>query len=97
MTLMAPETKGYTLEEMDEVFDSGRPAWKTHKRTSRLDQLARDIELGNVKITAPGREGGTGAVPAAAGRGIAPENNAENAEGATSRPLGAADEKKAET
>ncbi|KAI2628191.1 general substrate transporter [Xylaria nigripes] len=53
MTLMAPETKGYTLEEMDEVFDSGRPAWKTHKKTSRLDELARDIELGNVKITKP--------------------------------------------
>jgi hypothetical protein len=30
MTLLAPETKGYTLEEMDEVFDSGRhkdPSW----------------------------------------------------------------------
>ena len=29
-TLLAPETKGYTLEEMDEVFDSGRhkdPSW----------------------------------------------------------------------
>ncbi|KAF2970870.1 hypothetical protein GQX73_g2632 [Xylaria multiplex] len=57
MSLMAPETKGYTLEEMDDVFDSGRPAWKTHKKASRLDQLARDIELGNVKISAPFREG----------------------------------------
>lgn len=59
MTLMAPETKGYTLEEMDEVFDSGRPAWKTHKKTSRLDQLARDIELGDVKVSGPGHEGST--------------------------------------
>ncbi|KAI1175654.1 general substrate transporter [Nemania sp. FL0916] len=58
MTLMAPETKGYTLEEMDEVFDSGRPAWKTHKKTSRLDQLARDIEFGEVKVVAPGRDRG---------------------------------------
>ncbi|KAI0812929.1 general substrate transporter [Xylaria sp. FL0064] len=58
MGLMAPETKGHTLEEMDEVFDSGRPAWKAHKKTSRLDQLARDIELGHVKVAAPHRQGG---------------------------------------
>ncbi|KAI0096156.1 general substrate transporter [Nemania sp. FL0031] len=57
MTLMAPETKGYTLEEMDDVFDSGRPAWRTHKKTSRLDQLARDIETGDVKVSGPGRDG----------------------------------------
>ncbi|KAI0860796.1 general substrate transporter [Xylaria cubensis] len=56
MILMAPETKGYTLEEMDEVFDSGHPAWRTHKKTSRLDQLAQEIEMGNVKVSAPGRE-----------------------------------------
>ncbi|KAI1265515.1 general substrate transporter [Xylariaceae sp. FL1019] len=59
MTLMAPETKGYTLEEMDEVFDSGRPAWKTVKKTSRLDELTCDIEQGNVKVTAPHRGGVT--------------------------------------
>jgi hypothetical protein len=26
MALLAPETKGYTLEEMDDVFNSGIPA-----------------------------------------------------------------------
>ncbi|KAI1488305.1 general substrate transporter [Biscogniauxia mediterranea] len=57
MTLMAPETKGYTLEEMDDVFDSGRPAWKSRKKTSRLDALTKDIEQGNVKINAPLRGG----------------------------------------
>ncbi|KAI0449704.1 general substrate transporter [Xylaria acuta] len=65
MTLMAPETKGYTLEEMDEVFDSGRPAWRTHKKTSRLDELAREIEMGNAKITAPGNDETTAASTAA--------------------------------
>ncbi|KAH8157046.1 hypothetical protein CIB48_g11200 [Xylaria polymorpha] len=56
MTFWAPETKGYTLEEMDEVFDSGRPAWRTHKKSSRLDELAREIEMGNVKISTPSHE-----------------------------------------
>ncbi|KAK7180275.1 MFS sugar transporter [Paraphaeosphaeria sporulosa] len=51
MFLTAPETKGKTLEEMDEVFDSGIPAWKTHGGSSRLDQLQRDIEKGDLKIT----------------------------------------------
>jgi MFS family permease len=51
MTLLAPETKGYTLEEMDEVFDSGRPAWKRHKKTSRLEELEREIEAGNLKVS----------------------------------------------
>lgn len=51
MFLTAPETKGKTLEEMDEVFDSGIPAWKTHSKGSRLDQLQRDIEKGELKIT----------------------------------------------
>lgn len=51
MALLAPETKGYTLEEMDEVFDSGRPAWKRYKRPDRLEQLAREIEAGNVKVS----------------------------------------------
>ncbi|KAG7286416.1 MFS sugar transporter [Staphylotrichum longicolle] len=49
MALLAPETKGYTLEEMDEVFDSGRPAWKKREKKSRLDELEREIEAGNVK------------------------------------------------
>ncbi|KAL5377644.1 MFS sugar transporter [Paraphaeosphaeria minitans] len=51
MFLTAPETKGKTLEEMDEVFDRGIPAWKTHGGSSRLDQLQRDIEKGELKIT----------------------------------------------
>jgi hypothetical protein len=53
MFLTAPETKGKTLEEMDEVFDSGRPAWKAVPKGSRLDQLEKDIEAGNVKIHHP--------------------------------------------
>ena len=63
MFLTAPETKGKTLEEMDEVFDSGRPAWKSVPKGSRLDQLQKDIEAGNLKITAP--FGGTSAAPQA--------------------------------
>jgi len=50
MFLTAPETKGKTLEEMDEVFDSGRPAWKGVPKGSRLDQLQRDIETGELKV-----------------------------------------------
>jgi hypothetical protein len=51
MFLTAPETKGFTLEEMDEVFDSGLPAWKRLKKTSRLEDLERDIAEGNLKVT----------------------------------------------
>jgi hypothetical protein len=47
MFLCAPETKGRTLEEMDDVFDSGVPAWKKVEGASRLDQLRRDIEKGH--------------------------------------------------
>lgn len=50
MFLTAPETKGKTLEEMDDVFDSGIPAWKTRATGSRLDQLQRDIEKGELKV-----------------------------------------------
>ena len=53
MFLTAPETKGKTLEEMDEVFDSGLPAWKSVPKGSRLDQLQKDIEAGKLKITVP--------------------------------------------
>jgi hypothetical protein len=53
MFLTAPETKGKTLEEMDEVFDSGLPAWKSIPKGSRLDQLQKDIEAGNLKVSAP--------------------------------------------
>lgn len=63
MSLLAPETKGYTLEEMDEVFDSGRPAWKKHKKRSRLEELEREIEAGNIKVVAP-HAAPTGEAPA---------------------------------
>ncbi|KAG9248760.1 high-affinity glucose transporter [Calycina marina] len=53
MFLTAPETKGKTLEEMDDVFDRVLPAWKSVPKGSRLDQLQKDIEEGNLKITAP--------------------------------------------
>jgi hypothetical protein len=67
MFLTAPETKGKTLEEMDEVFDSGLPAWKSVPKGSRLDQLQKDIEAGHLKVTAPfgGMRGAKeGSVPA---------------------------------
>ncbi|KAI9875586.1 MAG: MFS sugar transporter [Pleopsidium flavum] len=54
MFLTAPETKGKTLEEMDTVFDSGRPAWKSVPKGSRLDRIQKEIEEGNLKVTAPG-------------------------------------------
>lgn len=50
MFLTAPETKGKTLEEMDVVFDSGIPAWRSVPTGSRLDDLRRDIEAGKVKV-----------------------------------------------
>lgn len=50
MGLLAHETKGHTLEEMDEVFDSGRPAWKKHVRSGRLEELEKGIEAGTVKV-----------------------------------------------
>lgn len=53
MFLTAPETKGKTLEEMDDVFNSGIPPWRGVQKGSRLDQLTRDIEDGNLKIAAP--------------------------------------------
>ncbi|KAK3830301.1 MAG: general substrate transporter [Linnemannia gamsii] len=39
---MFPETKGRTLEEMDELFNSDVPAWKT--RSQPASHLDRDIE-----------------------------------------------------
>jgi len=59
--LAAPETKGKLLEEMDDVFDSGRKAWQRQPKGSRLDDLAKRIEEGAIK--APGRAyvGGLGA------------------------------------
>jgi hypothetical protein len=53
MFLTAPETKGKSLEEMDDVFDSGRRAWQAVPNGSRLDQIERDIENGRLKVSAP--------------------------------------------
>ena len=60
MFLTAPETKGKTLEEMDTVFDSGRPAWRAVPKGSRLDRLQKEIEEGNLKVAAPGATGARG-------------------------------------
>lgn len=64
--LLAPETKGYTLEEMDEVFDSGLPAWKSYKKSNRLEELQREIEAGNIKVNAPVGSSAPAPAPAAA-------------------------------
>lgn len=57
MFLCAPETKGLTLEEMDDLFNSGLPAWKRY-RGGRLEQLEKDIQEGNVKVSVlKGNEG----------------------------------------
>ncbi|KAL3427742.1 glucose transporter [Phlyctema vagabunda] len=53
MFVAAPETKGKTLEEMDEVFDSGRPAWRTGSTRSRLDDLEKEIQNGQLKVVPP--------------------------------------------
>ena len=48
MFFAAHETKRRTLEEMDDIFDSGLPPWKTSKMTSsRLEQLAEEIAKGD--------------------------------------------------
>jgi hypothetical protein len=58
MFLTAPETKGFTLEEMDDVFDSGLPAWRKLDKRSRLDELEHQIIDGQLKVAAPGLVGG---------------------------------------
>ncbi|KAK9428001.1 general substrate transporter [Lipomyces doorenjongii] len=49
--LKMPETKQHTLEEMDEIFDHGKPPWRSFTGTynSRLDALAKEIELRRLK------------------------------------------------
>jgi len=49
----APETKGKTLEEMDEVFGSGLRPWKAGRKGSRLDDLQRAIEEGKLQVHIP--------------------------------------------
>lgn len=55
MFLTAPETKGRTLEEMDEVFDSGIPAWRSNKAlgASRLDELEKQIQDKQITVEVP--------------------------------------------
>lgn len=38
---------------MDDVFDSGIPAWRTHVKKSRLETLEEEIATGAVKIERP--------------------------------------------
>ncbi|KAK9242210.1 general substrate transporter [Lipomyces tetrasporus] len=52
----APETKRRTLEELDEVFEYGEPLWRSflgRRESNKLDMLARDIEIGILKIGRP--------------------------------------------
>lgn len=42
--------QGYTLEEMDDVFNSGIPAWRSRKKTSRLEELETEIQRGELKV-----------------------------------------------
>lgn len=46
-------SQGYTLEEMDELFNSGVPAWRTRVKKSRLDELEQEIAAGNLKVDRP--------------------------------------------
>ncbi|KAK9428835.1 general substrate transporter [Lipomyces doorenjongii] len=51
--IAAPETKQRTLEEMDEIFQHGDSLWRSFTgvhNTDRLDNLAKDIEMGHLKI-----------------------------------------------
>lgn len=55
MFLTAPETKGKTLEEMDDVFDKGLAPWMAGPKGSRLDFLESEIEDGIVMVKGPVR------------------------------------------
>ncbi|KAK9327299.1 general substrate transporter [Lipomyces starkeyi] len=52
-----PETKQRTLEEMDEIFEHGDPAWRSFTglryKTSHLDTLAREIEQDKLDMHRP--------------------------------------------
>ena len=50
MLLAARETAGLTLEEMDDVFNSNVPAWRSQPRKSRVDDLQKQIEEGTLKV-----------------------------------------------
>lgn len=57
--LAFPESRGKTLEEVDEIFNSGLPAWQSREltRSSRLDELAievaRDPHAAQLDFNAP--------------------------------------------
>lgn len=53
MFLAAPETKGKTLEEMDDVFDKGLAPWMAGPKGSRLDFLESEIEDGVFMVKRP--------------------------------------------
>ncbi|KAI5296096.1 MFS sugar transporter [Ascosphaera acerosa] len=53
MFLACFETKGYTLEEMGDIFDSGKWPWQKMNITSRLDELKSKVEAGEAKIAVP--------------------------------------------
>ena len=42
---------------MDDVFNSGLPAWKSHKTTSRLERIEQEIREGKLKVHAHHEEG----------------------------------------
>ena len=41
---------------MDDVFESGIPAWKSGKKQSRIDILQSEIQDGNVKLSGDSAE-----------------------------------------
>ncbi|KAH7309662.1 MFS sugar transporter-like protein [Stachybotrys elegans] len=53
MFFAAHETRGFTLEEMDDVFDAGEPAWRKVSRPSRITALERNIANGTITVETP--------------------------------------------
>jgi hypothetical protein len=53
MFLAAYETRGYTLEEMDDVFDAAEPAWRKVSRPSRINALEKSIAEGTITVVTP--------------------------------------------
>ncbi len=45
-----PETAGKTLEEVDEIFQSGVPAWKTRKGSGALARDIEAVKVGNAPV-----------------------------------------------
>ncbi|KAK1248277.1 hypothetical protein MKX08_006497 [Trichoderma sp. CBMAI-0020] len=57
MYYIAYETKGYTLEEMHKVFDSGLPPWKIRQGESRIEALASRIQQDQQRQQQPQAQG----------------------------------------